>query len=94
MINDPNGAAQAPQIRNPGIPVSALAERRLKIMVYLARLYDQVVSIQATPAMITIAEIRRTSFNIVKSHRPSLILPLLIQSDEEFLVSKVGQSLT
>jgi hypothetical protein len=39
MINNPSGYAQAPQIRNPDIPVSALAERRLKIMVYLARLY-------------------------------------------------------
>jgi hypothetical protein len=61
----------APQIRNPGIPVSALAERRLKIMVYLARLYDQVASIATTPAMITIAENWRTSFNIVKSHPPA-----------------------
>jgi hypothetical protein len=56
MINDPNGAALAPQIRNPGIPVSALAERRLKIMVYLARLYDRRINRTLTPAMITIEE--------------------------------------
>ena len=47
LINDPNppagAAAQmlAPQIRNPGIPVSALAERRLKVLIYLARLYTR-----------------------------------------------------
>lgn len=37
LINDPNGLPGAAQIRNPGIPVSALAERQLKILIYLAR---------------------------------------------------------
>jgi hypothetical protein len=38
--------------------VSALAERHLKIMVYLARLYARRINRTLTPAMITIAEVR------------------------------------
>jgi hypothetical protein len=46
------------QIRNPGIPVSPLAERRLKIVVCLARLFERRINRTLTPAMITIAEVR------------------------------------
>ena len=54
MIND---AAGNP-IRNPGIPMSALAERRLKVVIYIARLYSHGITCILTPVMITKAEVR------------------------------------
>ena len=45
-------------IQNPGIPVSALAERRLKIVIYIARLYVRRITRTLTPVMITIDEVR------------------------------------
>jgi hypothetical protein len=60
-IPNPNAGA-APNIPvmipNPGIPVSALAERRMKITTYLARLYAHRIYCTLTPANITIATIR------------------------------------
>ena len=53
MINDAVGNA----IRNPGIPVSALAERRLKIVIHIARLYARRITRTLTPVMITIDEV-------------------------------------
>ena len=58
LIDDPVAGAGAPQIRNPGIPVSALAERRLKILIHLARLFARRIDRILTPAMITIDETR------------------------------------
>ena len=59
LINNPNPPARvAAQIRNPGIPVSALAERRLKVLIYLVRLYTRRINRTLTPAMITTDEIR------------------------------------
>jgi hypothetical protein len=57
MINDPNGQRR---LRRSGIlefQCQPLAERRLKIMVYLARLFERRINRYA-PAMITIDEIR------------------------------------
>jgi hypothetical protein len=54
MVNDANNVL----IRNPGIPVSALAERRFKIVIYLARLFERRINRTLTPVMITVAEIR------------------------------------
>jgi hypothetical protein len=54
MIPDANNVL----IRNPGIPVSALAERRFKIVIYLARLYARWINRILTPVMITVNEIR------------------------------------
>jgi hypothetical protein len=45
-------------IRSPGIPVSALAERRLKIVVFLARLFERRINRTFTPVMITAVEIQ------------------------------------
>jgi hypothetical protein len=56
MIPDPQDPAAF--IRNPGIPVSALAERRLKIIIYLSRLFARRINRTLTPAMITLVEIR------------------------------------
>ena len=53
-IDDANGDP----IRNPGIPVSALAERRLTIAIYLACLFARRINRTLTPAMITVAEVR------------------------------------
>ena len=54
MINDAAGNS----IRNPGIPVSALAERRLEIVIYIARLYARRITRTLTPVMISIDEAR------------------------------------
>jgi hypothetical protein len=54
MVNDANDAL----IRDPGTPVSALAERRFKIAICLARLFARRVNCTLTPAMITVAETR------------------------------------
>jgi hypothetical protein len=62
-LRRPGGTIAGPapgnvEIRNPGIPVSALAERRLKIVVYLARLFEGRINRTLTPAMISIVEVR------------------------------------
>jgi hypothetical protein len=61
IILNPN-AGDAPNIPamipNPEIPVSALAERRMKITTYLARLYARRIYHTLTPVNITIAAIR------------------------------------
>jgi hypothetical protein len=57
MINDPIGLVGTAQIKKQGIPVSALAERQLQILIYIAHLFSRITH-TLTPAMITIEEIR------------------------------------
>ena len=64
MINDAAGNA----FRNPGIPVSALAERRLKIVIYIARLYACRITRTLTPVMITIDEVMRDAQTLMARH--------------------------
>jgi hypothetical protein len=104
-IPNPNAGA-APNIPvmipNPGIPVSALAERRMKITTYLARLYARRIARTLTPANITIPAIRNAQVlmerdavqkNPTDCHKIPNIKSMMefLEDPDSFLTAYVGE---